>query len=216
MTAETVETADSAAQIGSLLQSLNSMVNRSSAERTVLHVGCGPANPAGLHNVFRGPGWRELRLDINPAVEPDVVGSFTNMEMVATSSVDALWTSHTVEHLYPHEVAVAFAEIFRVLKPGGVALLTLPDLQSVAELIVANRLTEVAYISPAGPVTPLDILYGFRPSLAGGNLFMAHHTGFTAKTLGLALLQAGLGNVRVERTGLDLWAVAEKPVPVRR
>ena len=34
--------------------------------RIVLHVGCGPYNPAKLHKTFHGPGWRELRLDIDP------------------------------------------------------------------------------------------------------------------------------------------------------
>ena len=34
--------------------------------KTVLHVGCGPYNPAKLHKTFHGPGWRELRLDIDP------------------------------------------------------------------------------------------------------------------------------------------------------
>jgi predicted SAM-dependent methyltransferase len=40
------------------------------------------------------------------------------MKAVASESVDAIFSSHNIEHLYPHEVPVALAEFIRVLKPG--------------------------------------------------------------------------------------------------
>jgi hypothetical protein len=163
-----------------------------------------------LHKVFQTPAWRELRLDIDPNVEPDFVCSVTRMDKVATASVHAVWSSHTLEHLYPHEVPLALAECYRVLKPGGFVLLTLPDLQKVAELVAADKLDEAAGESSAGPITPLDMLYGYRPELARGNLFMAHHTGFTATTLGHALVAADFAKVRVRRDGFNLWATGEK------
>ncbi len=180
------------------------------AERLCLHVGCGPANPAKLHRRFQAPGWREVRLDIDPAVRPDIVASMTDLHQVATASVDAVWSSHNLEHLYPHEVARALEEFRRVLKPGGFVLLTLPDLQRAAELVAADRLGEVAYVSAAGPITALDMLYGHRRSLARGNTYMAHHTGFTARTLDQALAQAGFVQRRVQRRGFDLWAQGVK------
>ena len=182
------------------------------ATRVVLHVGCGPYNPNKLHAAFRKEGWRELRVDINPNVKPDIVASMLAMPMIAAASVDGVWSSHNIEHLYAHEVPVALAEFARVLRPGGVALLTMPDLQRVAELIVQDKLDEPAYVSPAGPIAPLDILYGHRPQIAMGNVFMAHRTGFTARTLTQVLTTAGFDRVRVERgKSFDLWAVGYKP-----
>ena len=54
----------------------------------------------------------------------------TDMSAVETGSMDALFSSHNVEHLYPHEVPVAFVEFHRVLNDDGFAIITGPDLQS--------------------------------------------------------------------------------------
>ena len=111
---------------------------------------------------------------------------------------------------------MALREFRRVLMPWGFALITLPDLQGVAQLMTEGDLTDPAYMSPMGPVAPLDILYGFRPALAQ-NLFMAHHTGFTAKTLLAALDEAGFACSTVQRVprSLCLWAIAFVEVPSR-
>ena len=180
--------------------------------RTVLHVGCGAADPAKLPAAFFPPGaWRELRLDIDPGVSPDIVASITEMPMVAAASVDAVWSAHTLEHLASHEVPVALAEFHRVLTPGGFVLVTMPDLQQVAELVAAGKLEDAAYVSAMGPIAALDMLYGFRPALAAGNAFMGHRTGFTAGTLAVHLQNAGFQTVRVQRDGhFALWGSGVK------
>ena len=178
---------------------------------TVLHVGCGREK---VHYLFRSPQWRELRLDIDPSVQPDIVSSVTDMGALDSASVDAVFSSHNLEHLFAHEVEVALREFLRVLKPNGFALIGVPDLQAAAELIVADKLTEPAYLSSAGPVTPLDMLYGYRPFLASGNLFMSHHTGFTARSLMETIIGSGFAWVKVVKdTGLNLWAKAYKTKP---
>jgi SAM-dependent methyltransferase len=180
---------------------------------TVLHVGAGhPKNGAPLPAGFRTPEWKELRLDIDPANVPDIVGSMLDMPAVADASVDAVYSSHNIEHVYAHEVSVMLKEFLRVLKPNGFFVVTCPDLQSVAQLIAEDKLTEAAYTSPAGPITPLDILYGYRPALAQGNHFMAHKCGFTLKVLFATLQANGFAVVSGKRrlAAFDLWAVAAK------
>ena len=177
--------------------------------KTVLHVGCGAYTPDKLHETFRGEGWREVRLDINPKVAPDILASITDMSIIPDASYEALYSSHNLEHLHPHEVPVALAEFRRVLKPYGFALITVPDLQQVAEHIAADKADEPILMTNKGPIAPLDVLYGFRPFLEAGNLFMAHNFGFTATTLRTALEQANFAEISVQRDGeFNLWATA--------
>ncbi len=180
--------------------------------RSVLHIGSGPRGIHRLHPIFQA-GWREVRLDLDPSVEPDIVCSTADMRAhVASETFDAVWSSHNIEHLYDHEVPRAFAEIVRVLKPDGFFLVRCPDLETVLEAALRDGLESTAYVSPAGPITPLDMLFGHRASVARGNAFMAHRTGFTDIRLGRLLLEAGFAHVSTKRaSGFDLWAAAMMP-----
>jgi ubiquinone/menaquinone biosynthesis C-methylase UbiE len=135
----------------------------------------------------------------------------TDMSPVADNAIDAVWSSHNLEHLQRHEVPLALREFIRVLKPYGLLLLTLPDLQQVARLVVEDELEDQAYSYPSGPITPLDMIYGHTASLARGNPYMAHRTGFTARTLLKVLIEAGFVEINVRAgTSFDLWATAYK------
>ncbi|WP_222932350.1 methyltransferase domain-containing protein [Allochromatium humboldtianum] len=182
-------------------------------QRTILHVGPGHRNNgAKLPVAFQSSEWQEIRLDIDPANEPDIVGSMLDMAVVADASVDAIYSAHNIEHVYAHEVPLVLKEFLRVLKPDGFLVVTCPDLQTVCQLVAEDKLGDAAYTSQAGPITPLDILYGHGAALAAGHLYMAHKTGFTLKTLTQALHAAGFASSAGKRRlkGLDLWFVASK------
>lgn len=181
--------------------------------KTVLHIGAGhPKNGAPLPAALRTPEWKEVRLDIDPANMPDIIGSMLDMPAVTDASVDAVYSAHNIEHVYPYEVRVVLKEFLRVLKPEGFLVVTCPDLQTVAQLVADDKLTDAAYQSPAGPITPLDILYGYGPALEQGNHYMAHKCGFTMKVLIAILQAAGFQAVAGKRrpVAFDLWALATK------
>ena len=167
--------------------------------RRFLHVGCGPAGSAPLPEPFTDGSWDEVRLDLDPAHAPDIACSITDMAPVADASFQAVYSAHNLEHLCEHEVSAALAEFRRVLAPGGFALITVPDLQSVAEHAARGDLHRVLYVSAAGPVRILDVLYGFSPAIAEGNIHMRHRTGFTAACLTTALAGAGFPATSVLR-----------------
>jgi len=178
-----------------------------------LHVGCGPKRKDQTTKTFSSNKWTEVRFDIDQTVNPDIIGTMTDMSRVEDGSMDAIFSSHNIEHLYPHEIGLALKEFLRVLKLDGFLIVTCPDLQSVCALIADDKLLDSAYQSPAGPIAPIDILYGHRPAMAMGNLFMAHRCGFTEKVLTGTLRGAGFQSTASIKRGYpnyDLWAVASK------
>ena len=179
--------------------------------KILVHVGAGSPNGRPLPECFRDDRWIEVRVDINPQAQPNIVASVTNMPGVPTERAHAVLSSHTHEHLDDHEVEQGFAEVFRVLRPGGFLLMNVPDLTEIARMVVDGRADEVLYTSKAGPVRPMDMLFGHQDSIKAGNRYMAHRTGFTADRLQRFCLEAGFTDVRV-RPGQqwDLWAVAVK------
>ena len=69
------------------------------------------------------------------------------MSAVTDKSVDAIFSSHNIEHVYPHEVGQVLNEFLRVLSDDGFVVLTCPDLQAVCEVVAADKLLEPIYRS---------------------------------------------------------------------
>lgn len=84
---------------------------------TRLNVGCGP-DPA--------PGW--LNADRRPAAGVDLVGDLCTGLPLADASVDYAVGMHLLQDIAWPELPAAVAELRRVLRPGGVLRLGLPDL----------------------------------------------------------------------------------------
>lgn len=178
---------------------------------TFLHVGCGPLYKKNTTAGFNTNEWSEIRLDIDARVSPDIVGSMTNLGMIDTGSIDAIYSSHNIEHLYAHEIFTALTEFRRVLNKDGFAVIICPDLQSVCEMVAQNKLLDTAFMSPVGAITPFDIIYGHRASISTGNHFMAHKSGFTQQVLANALQAVGFGAVTIYQRPapfFDLHALA--------
>lgn len=178
--------------------------------KTFLHVGCGYENKSKLKG-FDQDIWQEIRFDINKEVNPDIEGTLLDMNQVNDESVDAIYSSHNIEHVYPHEVPVVLQEFIRVLSKDGIVVITCPDLQSVCEAILQDKLYEPLYeVPPSVPIAPIDILYGLRGSLEDGNDYMAHKCGFTYSTLLNFFIDAGfkkwIGGRRPEDFALYLIA----------
>tara|TARA_B110000003_G_C16427743_1_gene448829 strand:- start:123 stop:605 length:483 start_codon:yes stop_codon:yes gene_type:complete len=123
-------------------------------------VGCASLNISHIKG-FIIDDWTEIRFDIDESRNPDIVGTLTDMSLVQTESVDAIYSAYNIDHIYPHEVPTALSEFFRVLKDDGMAIIKCPDIQSVCEAV------------------------------AKGNEFMAKKGGFIYSVLDRALHQAG-------------------------
>jgi SAM-dependent methyltransferase len=178
----------------------------------LVNLGSGPKGSARLPPMFAD--WRELRVDIDAKVAPDILADVTDLSAIESGSVDAVWSAHCLEHLYLYEVGAAIAEVYRILADDGFLCVIVPDLQTIAEYIASDRLHEVVYESPAGPVIAHDILFGFGPHLAQGRIKMAHNCGFTPTLLLQKLREAPFAQIVLRRrTGHELGGLACKRAP---
>ena len=180
--------------------------------KQLLHVGPGYSTKKDIIKFFNNKDWHETRVDINRDVNPDILGGMQDLSNVQNNYYDAIYSSHSIEHVYQYEVNGVLKEFYKVLNDDGVAVITCPELKSVCKLILEDKILDTAYVSEAGPITPIDILYGHRDSIKKGNEFMAHKNGFTLKTLTKECHLAGFKCVAgIERPGyFDIWVVAQK------
>lgn len=175
--------------------------------KTFLNLGCGVKDASERPPFFEG--WAEIRVDADPECHPDIVASMTDLSQIASASMDAVFTSHALEHLELHEVPVALAEMARVLKAEGTLFIRVPNLEAPARAIVEDRLQDALMVSPAGPITAHDMLYGHGASLEAGRAGMAHRCGFTPSSL-RAALEGIFEHVSVRRLNnlSEIWAEA--------
>jgi ubiquinone/menaquinone biosynthesis C-methylase UbiE len=152
----------------------------------VLHAGCG-----GDTLPFYLKHCTEVRLDIEPRTNPDIVGDMAHLPE-NIGPFDAVFSAHALEHLSPHDVGPCLKGFFRVLKPGGKLMVWVPDLEGISPTF------DILYESDGGPVTGFDMFYGHMAQ-SKGFPYMLHRCGFVQSTLRSAIEGAGFIDVKIER-----------------
>ena len=182
--------------------------------KNILHVGCGGQDIRSMPSYFQDGAWSEIRFDIDPNANPDIQGELQDLSLIEDACIDVVYSSHNIEHVSAFEVSMVLKGFRRVLKDDGFALILCPDIQSVAQAMLAGHLEEPLYHSSAGPINALDIVYGHQKAIQQGQVYMAHKTAFTAETLAKHLLNSGFSQVCVVRDVVfGLHAIAFVSMP---
>lgn len=177
--------------------------------KRVLDVGSGPI---GAPITGRWIGYQRVRLDIDPAVTPDVCADARDLSSLEPSSFDGAFCSHNLEHYTPEDGITVLGELHRVLKRGGVIEVRVPDIGAVrVKLAEGASESDMAYLSTAGPITYADMIGGWSKELDRGNDYYRHKTSFDAELLGSMLVSAGFREVAVSASEpLELIALGVK------
>lgn len=88
-----------------------------------LHLGCGPRFIPGF-----------VHIDVANYPHIDHVQTVDRLGFLADSTVALIYASHVLEHFGRHEVGRVLREWHRVLRPGGVLRLSVPDFDAVVDI----------------------------------------------------------------------------------
>ncbi len=159
----------------------------------------------------RYDGWEHVLLDIQEGPDVDIVADARELDCL-TDKFDAVYCAHNLEHYHAHEVSFVLHGMRSVLKRGGEVHIVVPNIgQLIADMVEFRMdLEDVLYECDGGPITPLDVIFGWGVEVATGNPFYAHKTGFTATRLHRVLEAAGFKKVKVVANlpSLELEATA--------
>ena len=87
-------------------------------------------------------GWEVL--DVRPAPHVDHVGNAQDLTRFADGTFAEIYASHVLEHFdYVEELPRVLAEWHRVLAPGGVLRLSVPDIDILAHLLLQRHVLDV-------------------------------------------------------------------------
>jgi SAM-dependent methyltransferase len=95
--------------------------------RRVLNFGCG----ATFH-----ADW--VNLDASPASPQIITWDLRRGFPFEENVFDAVYGSHVLEHLKPEVAMQVLCDSFRILKPGGIIRIVIPDLETIARLYLQS------------------------------------------------------------------------------
>jgi predicted SAM-dependent methyltransferase len=85
------------------------------------------------------PGWEVL--DANPGSCVDHVGNAGDLSRFETDTFGEVYASHVLEHFdFKDELSATLKEWHRVLVPGGLLRVSVPDMDTLARLFVDRQL----------------------------------------------------------------------------
>ncbi len=123
-------------------------------------------------------GWTSFGLEPHH----EIYGDVTDMPL-DDDTVDEARAIHVIEHVYPWDALRTLKEWLRILKPGGLLILELPDLAKCCANFLAGT-------------HPRKGILGIYGDIEGGDVLMLHKTGYTPQSLRALLREAGFTKVR--------------------
>lgn len=158
-----------------------------------LHLGCGNRYIEGF-----------IHVDLQKLDHIDFVSPVDKLDFIEDNSVEIVYSSHVLEHFSRHEYKAVLKEWYRVLKPGGVLRVAVPNFDAVVQYYLKKD-------------DDMELILG---QLVGGQKtgeYDYHKMVFSKKSLTKALLDSGFSEVenydwrKTEHANLDDFSQSYLP-----
>jgi SAM-dependent methyltransferase len=182
------------------------------AKLRLLNVG-GSTKKIPLGPPYDGMDIEHVLLDIAAGPGVDLIWDARDLDRFNGATYDVVYCSHNLEHFSVKDFPQVLKGFFHVLRPGGIVDIRVPNMLAAIKMTLERNLDldDTLYVSPGGPISLHDMMYGFGEYVKSGNEFMQHKCGFSPKTLERALTATGFINVRTDGSTLNLVACGVKP-----
>ena len=156
-----------------------------------LHLGCGKIFIPGYYHI-----------DVIEFPHVNLVHNIDKLPMVADNTCDVVYSCHVLEHFHKKMIQDVLIEWLRILKPGGVLRISVPDMAALARIYIQTGNLELVL----GPI------FG-----RGDYLYNIHYTGFDFEVLKRFLSTAGAINIErydwrtTEHSNIDDYSQAYYP-----
>ncbi len=135
-----------------------------------LHLGCGKRFIAGF-----------VHIDAVDYPHIDHVATIDNLSFIQNQSVDLIYTCHVLEHFKRRDIGRVLAEWYRLLKPGGILRVSVPDFEKLCEVYQKEKNINLV----------IGALFGRQDYL-----YNIHYNVFDFTTLEKALKESGFSDIK--------------------
>lgn len=135
-----------------------------------LHLGCGKRHLPGF-----------VHIDAVDYPHVDHVASIDNLSFIPDDSVDLIYNCHVLEHFKRRDVVRVLSEWHRVLKPGGILRVSVPDFAQLCAVYQHEKRIDLV----------IGALFGRQDYL-----YNIHYNVFDFESLAQSLTQVGFADIR--------------------
>jgi len=151
--------------------------SKNAQDKVQLHLGCGKKYIPGF-----------IHIDIDTFPHVDYQSEVSKLPMFADNSVDLIYCCHTFEYFDRFQAPDILKEWRRVLKPGGILRLAVPDFENITKVYL--KYGDLDHQGILGP------LYGrIEIETADGKKTLYHRTTYDFNSLRKVLETAGFSKV---------------------
>jgi ubiquinone/menaquinone biosynthesis C-methylase UbiE len=122
-------------------------------------------------------------VDIRREVQPDILASLEDLWIFPDSTISEVYFCHGPEHLSERDIEKCIRDIRRMMIPGGILRLAMPDFNGLVKLYLDGKVT----------------LGEIRPALYGGQEYPenTHFSAWDFKSFSYLLSKCGFSDIEV-------------------